>query len=318
MKYAYTICSANYLPYAKIAADSCIKHNKGYTFIIVLADTYNIDDVSFFSPHVILPVSQIQIDTLAEMNSRYDMFELSCALKPYVAEHLFKTRPDCELLLYFDSDIVIYNSLHYVESVLENHPIALTPHVTSASPYAVSIDVEIDILRAGIYNAGFFGLKRNETVFLFLNWWKDRLRFHCTNTAMNGLFVDQIWLNLVPLYFESTFVLSDPGYNLAYWNFHERTLMQRNGSYYVNEVYPLVFFHFSGFDIHQPEKISKHQKDSSFTRWPVYHPLFRDYASKVNKNNVHALLDLVPAMGKSTVNTKDRLSFRRIGRFFKK
>jgi len=318
MKYAFTICSANYLPYAKVIADSCIKHNTAYKFIIVLADTYDSYDAHFFSPHLVLPVREIPISNLAEMNSKYDIFELSCALKPYVAEHLFQSNPDCELLLYFDSDIVVYDRLEKVEAVLQNHAIALTPHKTSPAPYAVSIDVEKDILRTGIYNAGFFGLKRTDTVFSFLEWWKERLRYHCTNTASSGLFVDQIWLNFVPLYFESTFVLSDPGYNLAYWNFHERSLTQRDGNYFVNEVHPLVFLHFSGFDINQPDKISKHQKDSSFTFWAEYQILFKDYASKVNKNNVHALLDLVPAMGKSTVNTKDRLSFRRIGRFFKK
>ena len=68
MKIAFTVCSANYLAYAKSLADSVIQHNLGYSFVIALADTFTGWDTAFFAPHSIVPVTEMSIDALDEMN----------------------------------------------------------------------------------------------------------------------------------------------------------------------------------------------------------------------------------------------------------
>ena len=108
MTIAYTICSANYLPFAKSLADSLIKYNPDYLFIIALADTYNNYDHHFFTPHVVVPVSKMDISFMEEMKSRYTIFELSCALKPPVALYILKNYVDCNSIFYFDSDIMVF------------------------------------------------------------------------------------------------------------------------------------------------------------------------------------------------------------------
>ena len=57
--------------------------------------------------------------------------------------------------------------------------------------------------------------------------------------------------------FDGVRILRDPGYNVAYWNLHERSVsvtdcISVNGK-------PLYFFHFSGFDPDKPEIVSKFQ-----------------------------------------------------------
>lgn len=85
------------------------------------------------------------------------------------------------------------------------------------------------------------------------------MKDECYEDFKEGLFDDQIWLNFVPLYFQKVCILKHSGYNIAYWNLHDRMIEKMDGVYLVNNEYPLVFFHFSGFSIHAPESLSKHQ-----------------------------------------------------------
>jgi hypothetical protein len=65
---------------------------------------------------------------------------------------------------------------------------------------------------------------------------------------MNNLYVDQRWLDLLAASSYTVGVVRDPGFNVAYWNLHERKLaLDDNGTWSVNKQ-PLKFFHFSGFD----------------------------------------------------------------------
>ena len=315
MKIAYTICSANYLPYAKSMADSLIQHNPEYQVIIGLADTYNNYNPAFFQPHKIVPVTGMQISVLDDMNARYEIFELCCALKPFVAEFIFKTYESCDTLLYFDSDILLYSNLSLAEFELQRHSILLTPHVSIPLPAKISVEAELDVLRTGLYNAGFFGLRRTETSLGFLEWWKERLVKYSFNDAAHGLFVDQLWLDLVPLYFKDTSILFDPGYNLAYWNFNERVIEKKDGGYFVNGNQPLVFFHFSGHDIEQPDKISKHQRAHCFEKSPHLQPLFDNYIKTVIANNTTDYLSLPCTLGttqslKHTLPTEKKSSIK--------
>jgi len=79
---AFTICSANYLAYAKALADSLVLHNPQHKFIIFLLDETTHVDVKSFEPHELRPIEELQITGFDNMIARYNIFELSCALKP--------------------------------------------------------------------------------------------------------------------------------------------------------------------------------------------------------------------------------------------
>lgn len=299
MNYAFNICSANYLPYAKATADSLIRYNPDYRFVIFLLDVYPEIDASYFLPHTIVHVPDMNIPELSEMNQRYDIFELSCALKPFASEWILKNYADCAMAFYFDSDILIYDRLSIAEDLLINNSVLLTPHVSDALEYEERIHMEKDFLRTGVYNGGFFGVKNDEISFKFLKWWKNRLKDLCFNDAQNGLFVDQLWLNFVPLIFTGVAVLKNTGYNMAYWNIAERNLSDVKGNYIVNSDSPLVFFHFSGFDIfNSGNTLSKFQKAFTFESNPEVQPLFDEYRETVLKNNDQDFFNRVPRMGK--------------------
>jgi hypothetical protein len=144
--------------------------------------------------------------------------------------------------------------------------------------------LEPTVLNVGLYNLGFIAVRRSEETDKFLQWWMIKLKKQCVIDLKNGLFVDQLWINFVPVYYEKVLVLKHPGYNMAYWNLHERTVTRGNKGYTVNDRFPLVFFHFSGFNFNKPDSISKYQLKYSFEQRPDLAPLFEEYRKMVLHN----------------------------------
>ena len=70
---------------------------------------------------------------------------------------------------------------------------------------------------------------------------------------------------------------------MAYWNLHERTVSIRDGKYFINGK-PLIFFHYSGYELKKPNEVSKYQNRSSFENRPDIVPLFQYYAQKLKDN----------------------------------
>jgi hypothetical protein len=139
------------------------------------------------------------------------------------------------------------------------------------------------MLSLGIYNLGFLATARSKTTFTFLKWWQNRLQEHCYYRPSSGMFYDQLWLTLGPLYFPGIFVEKNPGCNMSYWNHFERQLTVRNGRYIVNGEHELLFYHFSNYDPEQPDLIERRQQIEvmSFKERPDLKPLFDMYRSRL-------------------------------------
>src|SRR5690606_35491515 len=106
-------------------------------------------------------------------------------------------------------------------------------------------------LSTGTFNLGFLSLRESDNTFRMLDWWAEHLRHFCYFDFERGLFVDQKWMNLVPVFFDSVFVLRHYGYNVAYWTLQERTLSKENGNWFINNTFPPTIYHFSSVGIKQ-------------------------------------------------------------------
>ena len=153
-------------------ADSLIKHNPAYTCYICLVDEVNGRfDTNQFLPHIILSIKDMEIPPFEDMRNRYSLLELSCALKPWFAIHIFQAT-QCHSLFHFDTDILIFNSLGGLQNMLQEQSILLTPHLMSPLPIDDKSPQEKVILRTGNYNAGFFAVNNDENGRAFLEWWR--------------------------------------------------------------------------------------------------------------------------------------------------
>ena len=249
-----TIVTKSYLQYARVLATSLVEHNPNARLLVLLTD--RVDDC--FDPAT-EPFDLIRLEDLADqatieqMCFYYTAYELCCALRGLLHEYILN-QTTAQSWIFLDSDIMVCHSLQPIFQQLEQTAILLHPHSTTPASIQTARPPELDLLRGGIYNAGFLGLSRSESAAAFINWWKERLSKFCFNEDT----VDQIWLNLVPLYFQNVDLLVHPGANLGHWNLHNRTLGKDASGNFTANGEPLLFVHFSGWDLANPADVSKH------------------------------------------------------------
>ena len=303
---AFTICSNNYLAQAKVLSDSVYKYSKDcYDFCIVLCDEYSekIDYSEFHAQFVL--AKDLGIANFDWMIRYYNIIELNTAIKPSAFKYLISTYSPT-YIHYLDPDTCTYSPLSVLEKELGEGSILLTPHSLAPLPFDGKVPTDNIFLNHGIYNLGFLGLRVSDGSLSMLDWWEDFLAKHCLDRVDRGFFVDQLPMELAPLYFKDATVISfHRGINMAYWNLHERHLEYENGSYIVNEVFPLVLFHFSNYKTTNPSLISKYYNRMPMEEFPAIKKIYMDYASELNS------LDMGLYQSVECIYTKSRNGFMR-------
>ena len=221
-----------------------------------------------------------------ELLRKYYLVELNTAVKPFLMDYLYKRDSAVKTVSYFDPDIRVYSSLSPLFEKVRQKGIIVTPHGCTYDDSPENIAGELSMLAVGLYNLGFIATSRSIETVEFLRWWMVRLKDYCTYRAdVPGTFFDQNWVMLAALYFEKFYVEKNPGYNLAWWNIFERRISVRDGVYFVNEQYPLVFIHFSAFKPEHEEYIAyRVRTPMGFEKFPELIPLFEEYRGSLLQN----------------------------------
>jgi lipopolysaccharide biosynthesis glycosyltransferase len=254
-----TIITKSYLPYARTLASSLAEHNPDVNLYVLLADRVDGYFDSSLEPFNFIYLEDLaDTHTIEQMCFYYTPFELCCALRGALHDYMYQNKI-AQKWLFLDSDILIYNSLDAIFQKLEKASILINPHITSPLNQKHVESIEASILVSGLYNAGFLGLSLSEETSKFIQWFKDRLVRYSFNRRGKGisgiLFVDQLWLNFVPHFFENVEYLILSGANVAYWNLISGKISNSDSGYLFNGE-PLLFIHFTGWDISQPSRVS--------------------------------------------------------------
>jgi hypothetical protein len=293
----FTLCSNNYLAHAKTLGDSIIEKNPNVIFIIGLVDKKNPEiDYSLFSAFEIIEYDEIQCIDFPRMLSSYTIVEFNTAVKPFYIELLWERYGKESYIYYIDPDIVFYSPIEEMNTHLITNDIIITPHLIKAQIPLNS--VETNLLKTGIFNLGFIGLKYSENTFEFIKWWQERLKVYCYMSKIETFYVDQIWVNFVPALFDKVFILREPIYNMAWWNLSERILIEQNDEYFVNDSsQKLVFFHFSGYKPGSNKMIGRIDSDDySFEKRPDLKNIFVEYEQMLQNNSLKTLSKIKPLL----------------------
>lgn len=194
---------------------------------------------------------------------QYTPLELTCCLKGRVAAALWKRGE--RHVLYADADAWLFDSItDCLAPIARSGGILLTPHLQHPLPLDGCYPTNLDLLRAGTFNAGVIGWSGGnvptqttsrvtlsqdgspETVVdgatnqaiaheisAFLQWWNGCNEQHCIVDPGVGLFVDQRWLDQAPGLFQSIVISRHPGLNVGYWNLHDRSVHHRDNRWWV-------------------------------------------------------------------------------------
>ncbi|MEM3648684.1 MAG: glycosyltransferase [Thermoproteota archaeon] len=277
-----TIAAKNYLANVRVLAKSFQKYNPDSRVIVLLID--------YTEDYLAVANESFEVITIEELGAlipdlygfifQYDILELATAVKPYLFQYLYN-KYGLRKLLYLDPDIMVFNSLDQVERLLDNYQMILTPHILSPIEDRF-FPSEHDILKAGVYNLGFLALRFEKESLRFVDWWAKHLYKQCLVDLPENLFVDQRWMDFAPA-MASVLILKEPGYNVAYWNFHERKITEKHGNFKVNDR-PLFFAHFSGFNPFKPQEFSRHQNRFNMSELGDGSKLFGIYLEELINN----------------------------------
>jgi hypothetical protein len=212
-------------------------------------------------------------------------------------------RPDCfkallskgyDQVIYFDPDIYLFRRMTEVDCLLaDGMNGVVTPHALKSVPAGNGAlpDGDRVLMQVGIFNMGFLALRRSEETFRMLDWWQAKLKWLCVCDLKNGYFVDQKWMEFLPVYFENFHILRSGAYNLAPWNAEHYNIIQDGDVFYVDSKnHPVAFIHFSGI-----KRSHAHYKDmpgalkfylNKIQRWENKGYGFRPYVLRTSRESI--------------------------------
>lgn len=213
-----------------------------------------VDDLGAHVDVAKLPFRVLSLDEVLPPEHRgmtfyYSAFELCNALKPWLLRRLLATTPH-DRCIYLDADVFPFGPLADALAELEFASVLLTPHGLSPPP-AAAAELETLNLKYGVYNGGFLGVRACTESMRFLDWQAGRLAT-LGFRGWHDVYVDQLWLNLAPVYFEGVKAWRHPGANVANWNLYERELVRAGDGYTANGQ-PLLFAHMSNWRFDAPD-----------------------------------------------------------------
>ena len=313
-----TIVTPNYLPQALVlmaSIDSSLipKDEVVISKLIFILGGDNEQHHKLHTPDIDLVSITEYIDSslLSSLIRRYTPSEICWALKPLLVLKLLNS---FDQVYYFDADILLYADFSYVVAELGDANIMLTPHYLDGFPDDGLAPNELTLLRSGTFNAGFFAVQRSQESLRFLHWWANRVVRFGRNDPKNGMCGDQKWLNLVPILFEGVKVCQHRGFNVAYWNMHERKIQKYDHTLFMDQDL-LIFIHYSGFNFNNPSVLSIHQNRISVVG--LYQELCSQYALLIeDATRAFSSVDLNFYQYKKWWHSRVKL-YRKVQDFFK-
>lgn len=283
MKAIFTICAKNYLAQALTLRQSVLDNNDDVDFFFFLADDNNGIEIDN-----LYPVCSLNIENWQNMAFKYNVIEFATSIKPFCFLKLFSL--GYQKVLYLDPDIFVTDKLSYIWNSLDNKSIILTPHYLDIAECFSGAVPESVFNRDGIFNLGFVGINNNEIGNSIAKWWRSRLKDQCYSDINEATFTDQKWMDFVPDFVPDDLeVCRHFGVNVAIWNLHERELLHREGKFFIRRIgtgeeYPLLFYHFSGFNPYENDVINWRHPDFTVKSYPSFEPLIEVYRRMIFDN----------------------------------
>ena len=277
----FTICSSNYLAYARTlyASLKSADPEAAEGFILFLVDDDLPEAEKQKDEFRIILAKQLNIPEFWDMAFRYSVMEFNTAVKPFCIQYIHD-HIGSDAAIYLDPDIYVLSPLNAVHAALDNQAdVVLTPHICNPlkdekHPH------DITFMQTGIYNLGFGAFADTTSCRDLIAWWAVQLKKNCRVDLENGIFVDQKFMDMAPAFVNKCEILRHPGYNIAYWNLLNRTVEKSGSQYFINGE-PISFFHFSVIVPGNYSIFSKHQDRFEPTDLGECAELFETYLTQL-------------------------------------
>lgn len=163
-KSAFTICAKNYIGLALALEKSIKEYNNDIDFYIFVADEFSANErIEDLPANILIAKNTIDIQESQwiQMSFKYDLTEFCTSIKPSCFKYIFD-KYETDACIYFDPDILVFNSLDTIYNKLNEYSIMVTPHITTIEDIYTGKLNERNLLYSGMFNLGFLALKHDE------------------------------------------------------------------------------------------------------------------------------------------------------------
>ncbi len=156
---------------------------------------------------------------------------------------LFLHKYNLPEITYLDSDLMFFNCPQIIQDELreKNASVGLSPHFIHDTTF-------------GKYCVQYVYFKNDKNGVEALRWWRNECLKWCYSKLEKGKYGDQKYLDYMPQMFDGVVDIENRGAGIARWNemFYN---FSENALTFKGELYPYIFFHYSGFNIKKDNKI---------------------------------------------------------------
>lgn len=284
-----TVITSDYLAEA-LALFASVSPQDACDFVVLVADNHYRQTCFERTRRLLAPEIQLRcLQDIQKTDQRHkDEDSLRWSLKPSLMRHLL-TVEGYDAVIFADSDVCFFEKISTLFDRVLMHAIVLTPHWRPLLPNDDSEQFKMNFLH-GLYNAGFVGASREGLA--ALQWWETACRYRCDKAPAEGFFVDQRYLDMIPVYFDNVHVLRDPGCNVAEWNADHLPRLLADGTLFVGCV-PTQFIHFTGITI---KKIGEGTDPALNPYLERYRELLETSERRIQRERLGLLKDHTPIL----------------------
>lgn len=240
-----TIITSNYFPYAVALYKSLLAIHSSERLIVLVVD----DGILPLSSDDYAGITILKIDDIYNylgadilFNNYSDRQEdaLRWAFKPLFLAYLLEQ--GFQKVIYTDCDIFFFNDYELLFNELETAHVILTP-CWRTTDYEQSEEEFNALYTDGLFNTGFVGV--NSEGMPAMRWWLHVCTYKIEVNPEKGLYVDQKYLDVLPIMFDHIKIIKHKGCNVAFWNQHLCKRTPKDNEVWINGEYPIIFMHIT-------------------------------------------------------------------------
>jgi hypothetical protein len=297
MNIIFTVCNRTNLAHALALADSALRTQPQHIFYLGWVDP---QPLKALPEHIkVLPVAEAGITAWERMEAGYFDVELLPACRPWFALALLKKHTDCRTLTFLAPTVRLFAD--YL-STWPQADFLLSPNITTPLAPSRILD-DKRILNIGMFHAGSWALQPTEETVNTLHWWASRTADRAKFDLCEGMNLDQLWLNYVPVWIPKSLILRNAGWHFGLHNLLNRRLSQESGKWTVDGT-ALISVDFAGLDYFDPVW-SNHA--ALISESPVFQSMFETDQRNLAPIDRFTTLENQPSFGKTLIVKKNRI-----------
>lgn len=252
-----TLFDSNYLDKGLALYYSMIEHIHQFRLYIFAFDSccYKVlKDMHLKNVRVIY-LDEIMTKELQDIREERTKAEFCWTCTPIIIEYVLLKYNE-SICTYLDADLYFFSSPENAiqEIVKTGCSVGIVEH-----GFERNYEYGLNIFNYGKYCVQFNTFVKNDAGLQILKEWKNDCLKWCFNRVEDGKLGDQRYLDIWEQKYSNVYVSKKRGLGLAPWNLHTYSeIRERDGKIiakYMNEFFPVVFFHFQGMKYLSEKKV---------------------------------------------------------------